>query len=95
MNIINDPWLFVEYLDGTTTQVSVRQAFTAAEKIRKFVTPCFHKTVMYAYDIPVIQLFVTILQAAYYKPEYEQCQAKNCKLMAFTGHKKTRRASGS
>ena len=71
MNIINDPWLFVEYLDGTTTQVSVRQAFTDAEKIRKFVTPCFHKTVMYAYDIPVIQLFVTILQAAYYKPEYD------------------------
>lgn len=70
MNIINDPWLYVKYLDGHITQVSVRQAFIDAEKIQNIETPTFHNTKVYIYDVPVIQLLATIVLAAYFKPEY-------------------------
>lgn len=69
MNIINDPWLYVKYLDGLITQVSVRQAFIDAEKIQNIETPTFHNTKVYIYDVPIIQLLATIVLAAYFKPE--------------------------
>lgn len=69
MNVINDPWLFVEYMDGSKKQVSVRQAFKDATKIRQLETPTFHNTKMYIYDVPVIQFLSVILLSAYFKPE--------------------------
>ena len=69
MNIINDPWLFVEYLDGTKTQVSIRQAFIDAEKIKNIDTPVFHNTKVSIYEVPVIQFLATILETVYFKPE--------------------------
>lgn len=69
LNVINDPWLFVKYLDGTIKQISVRQAFIDAEKIENIETPTFHGIKVYIYDVPVIQFLVTILLAAYFKPE--------------------------
>lgn len=69
MNIINDPWLYVRYLDGQITQVSVKQAFIDAEKIKNIETPTFHNTKVYIYDIPVIQLLAIIVLTTYFKPE--------------------------
>lgn len=69
MNVINDPWLFVEYLDGKKTQISIRQAFIDAKKIKNINTPEFHNTKVYIYEVPVIQFLVTILEAVYFKPE--------------------------
>lgn len=69
MNVINDPWLYVKYLDGHSEQVSVRQAFKDADKIKCLETPNFHNTSIYIYEVGVIQLLVTILEAAYFKPE--------------------------
>lgn len=69
MNVINDPWLYVKYLDGCVTQVSVRQAFIDADKIQNIETPTFHNTKVYIYDVPVVQLLATIVLAAYFKPE--------------------------
>ena len=71
MNIINDPWLYATYTDGSSSLVSVRTAFTDAEKIRSIDTPTFHNTRAYIYDLPVVQLLTTVLQASYFKPEHK------------------------
>ena len=69
MNILNDNWLFVRYLNGKVKQISVRQAFQDAEKIKNIETPTFHGTTISLYDVPVIQLLSIILLAAYFKPK--------------------------
>ena len=69
MNVINDPWMFVEYLDGTKKQISVRQAFIDAEKIKHLDTPVFHGIKTTIYDLSTIRLLSIILSATYYKPE--------------------------
>lgn len=69
MNVINDNWLFVRYLDDEVKQISVRQAFIDADKIQNIETPVFHNTKVYIYDVPVIQLLATIVLAVYFKPE--------------------------
>ena len=76
MNLIRDDWLHVEYLDGTLTKVSIRQAFIDAKKIKNIVSPTFHGVKVYIYDVPAIQLLVTIFEAAYFKPE-NNFMAKN------------------
>lgn len=67
--MINDDWLFVRYLNNEVKQISVRQAFIDADKIKNIETPIFHNTRVYIYDVPVIQLLSTILLATYFKPE--------------------------
>lgn len=69
MNVINDKWLYVRYLDNRVEQVSIRQAFIDAEKIKNIETPTFHGVKAFIYDVPVIQLLTTILLAVYFKPE--------------------------
>lgn len=69
MNVINDKWLFVTYLDGHNEQISVRQAFTDADKIKCLYTPTFHGKKAYIYDVPVMQFLSVILLSAYFKPE--------------------------
>lgn len=69
MNVINDPWLYVQYLNGDIKQISIRQAFIDADNIKNIETPIFHGTKVYIYDVPVIQLFSIILLSAYFKPE--------------------------
>ena len=70
MNVINDNWLFVEYLDGHKEQISIRKAFIDADKIKDIDTPIFHDSKVFIYDVPIILFLVTILEAAYFKPEY-------------------------
>ena len=60
MNVLNDNWLFVRYNTGKVKQISVRQAFLDAEKIKDIETPTFHGTTVSLYDVPVIQ-FLSIL----------------------------------
>lgn len=69
MNIINDKWLYVRYLDNRVEQVSVRQAFIDAEKIKNIETPTFHNSKIFIYDVPVMQLLSVIAMSAYFKPE--------------------------
>lgn len=71
MNVINDSWLFVRYLNNEVKQISVRQAFIDAEKIKNIETPVFHDIKVLIYDVPVIQFLSTLLLAAYFKPETE------------------------
>lgn len=70
-NVINDDWLYVRYKTGEVKQVSIRQAFIDADIIECLETPVYHGTPLYLYNIPVIQLFTTILLATYYKPEHD------------------------
>ena len=70
MNVINDPWLYVKYLDGSSRKISVRQAFIDAEKIKDLDVPIFNKTKAYIYNVPVIQFLTTLIGATYFKPEY-------------------------
>lgn len=69
MNVINDKWLFVTYLDGHSEQISVRQAFIDADKIKSLDTPTFHNKKAYLYDVPVMQFLSVLLLSAYFKPE--------------------------
>ena len=69
MNIINDSWLTVEYLDGSQKTISVRTLFKEAEQIKTLVTPNFHNTTIYLYDVPVMQFLTVLLLSAYFKPE--------------------------
>ena len=68
MNVLNDNWLFVRYNTGKVKQISVRQAFLDAEKIKDIETPTFHGTTVSLYDVPVIQFLSILLLAAYFKP---------------------------
>ncbi len=69
MNILNDDWLFVKYNTGKVRQISVRQAFQDAEKIKNIETPTFHGTTVSLYDVPVIQFLCILLLSAYFKPK--------------------------
>ena len=69
MNVINDNWLFVRYLDDTIRQISVRQAFIDAEQIKNIETPVFHGTPVKLYEVSVMQFLAVIVLAAYFKPE--------------------------
>ena len=68
MNVLTDNWLFVRYNTGKVKQISVRQAFLDAEKIKDIETPTFHGTTVSLYDVPVIQFLSILLLAAYFKP---------------------------
>ena len=69
MNVINDNWLFVRYLDDTVRQISIRQAFIDAEQIKNIETPVFHGTPVKLYEVSVMQFLAVIVLAAYFKPE--------------------------
>lgn len=69
MNVINDNWLFVRYLNDEVKQISVRQAFIDADKIKNIETPTFHNVKVYIYDVPVIQFLSIIVLATYFKSE--------------------------
>lgn len=69
MNIINDNWLKVKYLNGDIVTISLKQAFIDAKNIEDIITIKSHGYNIYIYDFSVIQLFVSILLAAYFKPE--------------------------
>ena len=66
MNVLNDNWLFVKYNTGKVKQISVRQAFQDAEKIKNIETPTFNNSKVYIYDVPVIQFLSILLLAAYF-----------------------------
>lgn len=69
MNVLNDNWLFVRYNTGKVKQISVRQAFKDAEKIKDIETPTFHGTTVSLYDVPVIQFLSILVLSAYFKPK--------------------------
>lgn len=69
MNVIKDPWMFVEYLDGSVKQISVLQAFKDSKIIKGLSVPEFHNFKAIIYNVPVMQFLRTIVTAAYYKPE--------------------------
>ena len=84
MNVLNDNWLFVRYTNGKVKQISVRQAFKDAEKIKNIETPTFHNVSISIYDVPVIQFLSTLLLAAYFKPKTKFCASSkqfNAKLV--------------
>lgn len=77
MNVINDPWLFVRYLNNEVKQISVRQAFIDAEKIKGVETPIFHEYKCQIYNVCTLELLATILKSIYYKPQYKFISGKD------------------
>lgn len=77
MNVINDNWLFVRYLDNEVKQISIKQAFQDAEKILDIETPIFHDYKCQIYDVCTLELLTTILKATYYKPKYKFIAGKD------------------
>lgn len=64
-DLLNEPWIPVRYLDGTTSEVSVREAFTDAARIRELGGEL--PTQVFA----ILRLLLAILYRASYDEEHD------------------------
>ena len=68
-NLLDKPWINVEYFNTSTAKIGIRQTLIDAENIRDIKAPVFRGDVADIYDVLVYKLLTTIIMAAYFKKE--------------------------
>lgn len=69
-NIIDEPWLHIEYIDTRTNTLSVRQVLQQAQAIKRLTTPQYNGNKFFLYEYCAMEFLTNLILAAYYKPEY-------------------------
>lgn len=86
-NLMKEPWIPVQYLDGTCMKIGISQCFQDAHKIRAIQDPVFYQRPVPLYTYLIIQLLTTIVESAYFKESNEFLAEDNqyLKMLSRTG----------
>lgn len=76
-NLMYEPWIQVQYLDGLHKKIGIRQALQDAKQIHNISVPVFHDKTAPMYKYLVTQLLTTIVMAAYFKEETDYAAETN------------------
>lgn len=70
-NLIDEPWIRVQYNNGLVKEVGIRQALMDATQIKDILPPKFRKDTIYLHKVAVYRLLETIVMGAYFKKDTE------------------------
>lgn len=68
-NLLEENWIRIQYLDGTTGKLGINEVLQKADQIKDILPPVFRGDTAYIYYVLVIKLLTTIIMSAYYKEE--------------------------